>query len=270
MDFSSLLPSRTGQGNSKVMPTIRTKFLVLLCMLQMNSPVSSFLVPISIRFTFKSSTTATFLRNGSPFCTAPRAHGLMIRCCEGRGNFERGKGNFEKEMCRNLEMSFRYVWLRLFTTGADENYVLALKDFVRNAVSAYDAGYSLPALILELSRNEIETGDANVDKTVRLTDQERQTREVWLVLIYLTLDRLNYHPQSEAARPSKPDDSLGLVTLVDSTCEALKAGFSLEGLKLELSLRESVQPLSPAQLSLRSQWTRIVFLTSEVIKFQST
>ncbi len=106
----------------------------------------------------------------------------------------RGKGNFEKEMCRNLEMSFRYVWLRLFTTGADENYIIALKDFVKNTVAAYDAGYSLPALILELGRNEIETGDPNVDKTVRLTDQERQTREVWLVLIYLTRQSWSRHP----------------------------------------------------------------------------
>ena len=80
-------------------------------------------------------------------------------------------------------------------------------------------------MILELSRNEIETGDPNVDKTVRLTDQERQTREVWLVLIYLTLDRLDYKPQSGLLPPPKPDDALGLGKLVESTCEALKAGF---------------------------------------------
>ncbi len=162
-------------------------------------------------------------------------------------------------------MSFRSVWFRLFTTGAD----IALKDFVTTAVSAYDCGYSLPALILELGRNEIATGDPNVDKTERFTDQERQTREIWLVLIYHTLDRLNYKPQSTAIRPSKPDHALGLDTFVDTTCEALKAGFSLEGFKLELSLRKSLQPLSPAQLSLWSQWTRIVFLTSEVINFQA-
>jgi hypothetical protein len=70
------------------------------------------------------------------------------------------------------------VWLRLFTTGADENYVAELKEFVSGAMAAYDAGYSQPALILELGRHELETGDPNVDKTVRLTDQERQTREV--------------------------------------------------------------------------------------------
>ena len=70
------------------------------------------------------------------------------------------------------------VWLRLFTTGADENYVAELKEFVLGAMAAYDAGYSQPALILELGRHELETGDPNVDKTVRLTDQERQTREV--------------------------------------------------------------------------------------------
>ena len=236
------------------------KFLVLnFAIFTFLLPVTSFHIP-ALKI-LKITSPAISLRSHSS--CQPRTFRFQLKCCEEM----KGKGNFEKEMCRNLEMSFRYVWLRLFTTGADQNYVIALKDFVKNAVSAYDAGYSLPALILELSRNEIETGDPNVDKTVRLTDQERQTREVWLVLIYLTLDRLNYKPIS--VTPSKPEDTLGLGKLVDSTCEALKAGFSLEGLKLELSLRETAQPLSPAQLSLRSQWTRIVFLTSEVIKFQS-
>ncbi len=55
------------------------------------------------------------------------------------GVVEKCKCDFEKEMCCNLEMSFRYVWLRLFTTGADENYIIALKEFMKKTVAAYDA-----------------------------------------------------------------------------------------------------------------------------------
>eukprot|EP00802_Teleaulax_amphioxeia_P022866 Tamp_23362.p1 GENE.Tamp_23362~~Tamp_23362.p1 ORF type:complete len:291 (+),score=38.38 Tamp_23362:1-873(+) len=188
---------------------------------------------------------------------------------EGAGGSSSNNENPEssKSICRTLELAFRKVWLRLYTTGADENYSLALKEFVKATIAAFDKGYSLQALILELRRHEIETGDPMVDKTVRLTDQERQTREVWLVLVYLTLHRMSYNPK-KGVKPPKPDDVLGLQALVESTCEALEAGFSLNGLKLELSLRQSGEapvPLTPAQLSLRSQWTRIVFLTSEVI-----
>lgn len=189
----------------------------------------------------------------------------------GEGGWSGGKGRPEgsKEICLALEMSFRKVWLRIFLNGADAQYVAAFREFVQAAVAAYDAGYSLPALILELSRNEVETGDVSVDKTIRLTDQERQTREIWLVLVYLSLDRLGYMGRGGDNAPPAPQDDLGLQQLVESTCDALEAGFSLEGLKLELSLRQSGEvpvALNPAQLSLRSQWTRIVFLTADVIK----
>lgn len=50
------------------------------------------------------------------------------------------------------------MWLRLYTTGADENYSLALKEFVKATIAAFDKGYSLQALVLELRRHEIETG----------------------------------------------------------------------------------------------------------------
>ena len=111
---------------------------------------------------------------------------------EGTGGSGNNNSETSKSICRTLELSFRKVWLRLYTSGADENYSLALKEFVQAAVAAFDDGYSLQALMLELRRHEIETGDPMVDKTVRLTDQERQTREVWLVLVYLTLHRVKY------------------------------------------------------------------------------
>ena len=74
--------------------------------------------------------------------------------------------------------------------------------------------------------------------------------QVWLVLVYLTLHRLRYAPKKGVA-PPRPADVLGLEALVDSTCDAMEAGFSLNGLKLELSLRQSGEasvPLTPAQV----------------------
>jgi hypothetical protein len=62
----------------------------------------------------------------------------------GEGGEERGWGWDEdvssKSICRQLETSFRRVWLRLFTTGADDNYVMELKEFVQATISAFDTG----------------------------------------------------------------------------------------------------------------------------------
>eukprot|EP00960_Hanusia_phi_P014737 436655-Hanusia_phi.AAC.1 len=78
-----------------------------------------------------------------------------------------------RALCRDLELSFRKVWLRLYTSGADENYSMALKEFVkvecgqdrppgvgklsfphRNALDdTFDA-----TKIFELGRHEMETG----------------------------------------------------------------------------------------------------------------
>ena len=141
---------------------------------------------------------------------------------EGGGDGSRNNDNSEpsKNICRTLELAFRKVWLRLYISGADENYSAALKEFVQASVAAYDQGYSMQALLLELRRHELETGDPMVDKTVRLTDQERQTREVWLVLVYLTLHRVSYVSKN-ALTPPRPEDTLGLEALVESTCVAV-------------------------------------------------
>jgi hypothetical protein len=150
------------------------------------------------------------VHNGLKF----RKCGFQLRCCEEL----KDDGNVEKETYRDLDMSCRYVWLCLFSTGADQNFVFAL-----------------------LCGNEIETRDPSVDKIVRLTDQERQTRGVWLVI---RIERLKYKPQTGCAITPIPEDKNDLSTLVDTTCEARRAGFSLEKLKLELSLRESSQRLN--------------------------
>mmetsp|Transcript_40496 Transcript_40496/g.127531 ORF Transcript_40496/g.127531 Transcript_40496/m.127531 type:complete len:209 (+) Transcript_40496:136-762(+) len=125
---------------------------------------------------------------------SPRAAVLSLRreSILWRRLFEDKDGDFSgsKALCRDLELSFRKVWLRLYTSGADENYSMALKEFVKATVMAFDRGYSIQALIFELGRHEMETGDPNIDKTIRLTEQERDVREVWLTLIYLTLHRL--------------------------------------------------------------------------------
>ncbi|EKX44834.1 hypothetical protein GUITHDRAFT_139457 [Guillardia theta CCMP2712] len=196
---------------------------------------------------------------------SPRAAVLSLRreSILWRRLFEDKDGDFSgsKALCRDLELSFRKVWLRLYTSGADENYSMALKEFVKATVMAFDRGYSIQALIFELGRHEMETGDPNIDKTIRLTEQERDVREhsrvtykvpqVWLTLIYLTLHRLQYKSKSGES-PPLPEDTRALQALVQNTCNALEAGFTLEGLKLELSLRksqENQETMTPVQVS---------------------
>ena len=49
-----------------------------------------------------------------------------------------------KGICRTLEVAFRKVWLRLYTSGPDENYSLALKEFVQVPACLYDVLSAAP------------------------------------------------------------------------------------------------------------------------------
>lgn len=72
----------------------------------------------------------------------------------------------------------------------------AIQEFIIGAVSAYKSGYSLAALALELKQNEVRTGDAALDASLRLSDREEATRRVWLLLIYLTLAAKAFEPSA--------------------------------------------------------------------------
>lgn len=171
-------------------------------------------------------------------------------------------------LCQKLTTSFRKVWLQLYTTGLiDDAYLGSLRCFVEDAVEAYDEGFSIAALLLELNVNELETRFDRFDRTERLTEEERKSREVWIFLVYSTLARLKYIPRTGFITET-PEDKIGLQPLVEFVAVALEDGFTLEGLHLEMALRQSDEPLTPTQLSLRAQWIRIIFLTNEAMQLR--
>lgn len=175
-------------------------------------------------------------------------------------------------ICKMLEVTFRNVWLRLMTSGVGAAYDAAIQAFVVACIAAYKTGYSLTALKFELSANEVR---GNVmGKDIRLTEQEKETRMIWLILVYMTLARYGF--KSERTPPPVASDLKGtsmeklvggLNALVDSVCDAAARGYNLQTFKMELSLMKAdgEKPLSGAEASIRSQWTRIVFATVNIL-----
>lgn len=170
-----------------------------------------------------------------------------------------------------LEMSFRNVWIRLMTRGIGQEYEDAIQGFVLSAIAAYKAGYSITALKFELAANEAAE---YMGRDISLNDQEKETRLIWITLVYLTLSR--YRFISERTPPPPAADlkgtSLeklvpGLSGLVESICDAAQRGYNLQTYKMELNLKveADAKPSSGAEASIRSQWSRIVFTTYNVL-----
>lgn len=170
-----------------------------------------------------------------------------------------------------LEISFRNVWIRLISAGVGEAYDAAIQQFVIACVAAYKAGYSLTALKLELAANEI-SGEY-MGREVKLTEQEKETRLIWIALVYMTLAK--YRFTSEQTPPSVKSDLKGttldpmirgLGALVESVADAADRGYNLKTYKMELSMKaQPDNPITPEQASIRSQWARIVFATVGIL-----
>lgn len=180
-----------------------------------------------------------------------------------------------------LEISFRTVWIRLLTTGIGKEYDDAITAFIIATMAAYKAGYSVSALKFELSANERVTEYEGVN--LALTDDEKQTRLIWISLIYITLASTKM--PSERPVPPIRDDlkgtsiesfASGLIALVDSIREAERKGYTLESFKMEIALSQGTadrktEPTeeevrrAQAQANIRSQWSRIVFRTLAVL-----
>lgn len=179
-----------------------------------------------------------------------------------------------KTITQALEITFRTVWIRLMTSGVGKEYSDAILAFVVAAMAAYKAGYSLNALQLELRTNEKETTEVAdpaiaAGRDLALNDNEKQTRLIWITLVYLTMSKTRMVPArpvpsvASELRGSALDDMLsGLVALVDSIFEAEKKGYNLQTFKMELAMQKDTgqsEEITPSQASVRSQWSRIVF-----------
>lgn len=174
-----------------------------------------------------------------------------------------------------LELCFRNVWIRLMTMGVGQEYNDAIEAFVVACVVAYKAGYSLTAVKFELAANEPATAQSDaMGRDLTLTEQEKETRMIWISLVYITLARFGF--VSERTPPPIRNDlkgtkleSLtdGLEGLVVSICDAAKRGYNLESWKMELNLKKdpSGREITPGEASIRSQWSRIVFTTVNIL-----
>lgn len=136
-------------------------------------------------------------------------------------------------------------------------------------------GYTLTTLKLELAANELEGESPDIQKA-QLNDREKETRLIWIVLVFLTLQRYKF----DAGEAAVNDDVLshlrgtqmeelsrGLNSLVESICDAADRGYNLSTYKMEqqLSRSEGDEQPSAATLSIQSQWSRIVFATYSLL-----
>jgi len=178
-----------------------------------------------------------------------------------------------------LEVSFAKVWVSLGLHGVGEEYSNAIRAFILATIAAYESGYSLSQLKLELQVNSEFITQAQklglTDEQIQsfsMSSADKQTRDYWLLLVYLTLHYLRHSPPYPV--PPAPADELRVSSLVEFVCEQRKRGFSLDGMKLEARLKqdgskntalesEEEQRRSRAAAAVRSQWMRIVYITAE-------
>lgn len=172
-----------------------------------------------------------------------------------------------------LEITFRTVWIRLMTAGVGQEYEAAIEQFVVACVTAYKAGYSMTALKLELAANESQGTDF-MGRSTRLNEREKETRLIWIALVYMTLAKYGFSsenpppPVVDEFKGTQLGDILqGLNALVDSIVAAAKRGYNLQTFKMELNLKktEETRELSTAEANVRSQWSRIVFSTISIL-----
>lgn len=173
-----------------------------------------------------------------------------------------------------LELTFRAVWVQLMTSGVGQGYEEAIEQFIVACATAYKAGYSLTALKFELATND-RMGEFALNAT------EKDTRMIWMALVYSTLCKFKFEsvnpppPVEYDLKGSKVSAMLsGLGRLVDNCVEAARKGYTLQTFKMELQLKdapidekkdENEIRMTNAQKNLRSQWSRIVFATINIL-----
>lgn len=100
-----------------------------------------------------------------------------------------------------LEVSFVHACLQL-----SSGYVDVLKLFIACSIGSYEAGFSIDAILEELTQTKSNTANR------LLVEGEIQLRRDWICVVYLTLSMMEYMPMAsmktaiETAQSSVPDD----------------------------------------------------------------
>ena len=123
-----------------------------------------------------------------------------------------------------LEVTFVNACMQLAT-----GYVDTLKLFIAAALTAYERGFTVNALSLELAQCPTQTAGRP------LMQEEVDLRSVWLSLVYLTLANVRHESQApEAVGASVPAEIRSqFQTFVYDVVNAAQGGYTLESLKLE-------------------------------------
>lgn len=163
-----------------------------------------------------------------------------------------------------LEATFVNACMQLQT-----GYVDTLKLFIASAVSAYEQGFAVPALLLELGQIEVSTAGRS------LMQEEVDLRTLWVGLVYLTAQQL-FHPTQgggDMGGTVPPDIRSKFNTFVYDVVNAKRGGWTFQTLKLEELMRSSggeggveVSSMSAMERAILGQSMRVVFLTIQVIE----
>eukprot|EP00741_Cyanophora_paradoxa_P008939 tig00000142_g8652.t1 len=176
-----------------------------------------------------------------------------------------------------LENTFRKAFVYTYTGQArrgDPRYFGCLRAFCEAAIAAYLHGFSLPALRLEISGNELSSGDDGVDSFIRLDDEECVARNGWILAVYAALRHERYRPHDARERGwSEPrlDDpaAQGLEYVVRDVARARREGVPLAELLADvgkLCLPGETWGALPRQAqTLRIQNAHVVWLTLDAI-----
>lgn len=109
---------------------------------------------------------------------------------------------------------------------------------------------------------------------MQLNEREKETRFIWIALVFLTLERYNFNSGNvqnddilSHFNPGQEQLAHGLKILVESVSDAADRGYTLSTYKMEMQLnrQEGEEPPSPATLSIQSQWSRMVFTTIRIL-----
>ena len=151
-----------------------------------------------------------------------------------------------------LEVTFVEA-CKLLSTGK----VDTLKLFIASALSAYESGFPVPTLELELSMVERQTAGRP------LLAEELELRSAWLALVYLTLQEAGHplRPGVGDAADSVPDATRAKFRrLVAQVVAKHQAGLGFDALNVD-DFVDAGQPRDPVEKAILRQSMRLAFLT---------
>lgn len=149
-------------------------------------------------------------------------------------------------------------------------YVDTLKLFISAALSGYEQGFTIPALLLELSQVPTQTAGRP------LAQEELDLRTVWISLVYLVAENVGHPSKASGMKAAQavgstvpPEIRSQFCTFVYDVVNARRGGYTFEALKLEDLMRrsgdEKAKPMTEVERAVLSQSMRICFLTLTVM-----